>query len=64
MRIRLAAWYGDRAPGEVLDVDEATVKALTRDGLVAGVLADQPAAPPAEPERQAAVSPEPARRRR
>lgn len=35
MRITLANWYGDKAPGETLDVDEVTAKALRRDGLVA-----------------------------
>ncbi|MFD7996835.1 hypothetical protein [Streptomyces mexicanus] len=35
MRIKLAHWYGDKAPGDTIDVDEATAKALRRDGLVA-----------------------------
>lgn len=34
-RITLAHWYGDKAPGETIDVDEVTAKALRRDGLVA-----------------------------
>jgi hypothetical protein len=34
-RIKLANWYGDRAPGDELDVDAVTLKALRRDGLVA-----------------------------
>lgn len=33
--ITLAHWYGDKAPGETIDVDEVTAKALRRDGLVA-----------------------------
>jgi hypothetical protein len=33
--IKLAHWYGDKAPGDELDVDEVTAKALRRDGLVA-----------------------------
>lgn len=37
MRIKLANWYGDKAPGEEIDVDEVTAKALRRDGLVAEV---------------------------
>ncbi|MFG3660239.1 hypothetical protein [Streptomyces sp. NPDC047706] len=36
-RIKLATWYGDKAPGEELDVDDVTLKALRRDGLVAEV---------------------------
>lgn len=35
MRITLANWYGDKAPGDTIDVDEVTAKALRRDGLVA-----------------------------
>ncbi|MFK4868984.1 hypothetical protein ACI3K4_27600 [Streptomyces sp. CSMPJR101] len=34
-QIKLANWYGDKAPGETIDVDEVTAKALRRDGLVA-----------------------------
>ena len=34
-RITLASWYGDKAPGEEIDVDVVTLKALRRDGLVA-----------------------------
>lgn len=34
-QITLAHWYGDKAPGESIDVDEVTAKALRRDGLVA-----------------------------
>ncbi|MEU9333126.1 hypothetical protein AB0D49_08170 [Streptomyces sp. NPDC048290] len=37
-RIKLATWYGDKAPGEELDVDGAALKAMRRDGLVAEVL--------------------------
>ncbi|MFJ7176405.1 hypothetical protein ACIQXA_08355 [Streptomyces massasporeus] len=37
-RIKLANWYGDKAPGEELDVDEVWLKALRRDGMVAEVL--------------------------
>jgi hypothetical protein len=33
--ITLAHWYGDKAPGDTVDVDAATAKALRRDGLVA-----------------------------
>lgn len=40
MRIKLASWYGDRAPGEEIDVDETTAKALRRDGLVAEAVDD------------------------
>ncbi len=35
-QITLAHWYGDKAPGETIDVDEVTAKALRRDGLIAG----------------------------
>jgi hypothetical protein len=34
-RIKLSSWYGDHAPGDEIDVDEAQLKALTRDGRVA-----------------------------
>lgn len=72
MRIKLASWYGDHAPGEVVDVDEAAVKGLQRDGLVAEVLGYddggvlEPGVVEAvnasgEPE---AVEPEPRRRKR
>ncbi|MFM9703592.1 hypothetical protein [Streptomyces galilaeus] len=37
-RIKLASWYGDKAPGEEMDVDDATLKALRRDGRVAEVI--------------------------
>ncbi|MEX3101255.1 MULTISPECIES: hypothetical protein [unclassified Streptomyces] len=64
MRIKLASWYGDKAPGDVIDVDGTTAKALARDGLVAEVVEDAPPFPPAEveePETAAFKSP---RRRR
>jgi hypothetical protein len=34
-RITLAYWYGDKAPGDTIDVDEVAAKAMRRDGLVA-----------------------------
>lgn len=37
-RVKLATWYGDKAPGDEIDVDAVTLKALRRDGLVAEVL--------------------------
>jgi hypothetical protein len=37
-RIKLANWYGDRAPGEEIEVDAANLKGLQRDGMVAEVL--------------------------
>lgn len=37
-RIKLASWYGDKAPGEEMDVDDVRLKALRRDGLVAEVI--------------------------
>jgi hypothetical protein len=42
-RIKLANWYGDKAPGEELDVDDVMLKALRRDGMVAEVVEEQPA---------------------
>ena len=39
-RIKLASWYGDKAPGEEMDVDDVRLKALRRDGLVAEVVVD------------------------
>lgn len=35
MKVTLAHWYGDKKPGDTIDVDEVTAKALRRDGLVA-----------------------------
>lgn len=59
-RIRLAFWHDGHAPGEEIDVAEADLPALRRDGRVADVLtAEGPAAaqqPSAQPET--AVSPE------
>lgn len=49
-QITLAHWYGDKAPGESIDVDEVTAKALRRDGLVA-----QPE--PETPQEQQAPAP-------
>ncbi|MFI6491214.1 hypothetical protein [Streptomyces sp. NPDC050564] len=64
-RIKLANWYGDKAPGEELDVDDVTLKALSRDGLVAEVVEtpqEKPAAAPAAEEP--AAQPETGRRKR
>lgn len=49
-RITLAHWYGDKAPGETLDVDEVTAKAMRRDGLVA-----QPGPTPRQEQAPVAV---------
>ncbi|GGV91584.1 hypothetical protein [Streptomyces massasporeus] len=73
-RIKLANWYGDKAPGEELDVDEVQLKALRRDGMVAEVV-DAPAAESADeasaqaqpenaPVQEAAAQPESGRRKR
>jgi len=40
-RIKLANWYGDQAPGDIVEVDDAALKAMRRDGLVADVLAPE-----------------------
>ncbi|MEV1097500.1 hypothetical protein AB0I87_18760 [Streptomyces sp. NPDC049952] len=45
-RIKLAFWHGDKGPGEELDVTDADLAALRRDGRVATVL--DPPAPGAE----------------
>lgn len=37
-RIRLAHWHDGHAPGDVIDVDEDTCRALRRDGRVNEVL--------------------------
>lgn len=37
-RIRLAHWHGGHAPGDVIDVDAETLRALQRDGRVNEVL--------------------------
>ncbi|MBR8638589.1 hypothetical protein KEF29_03065 [Streptomyces tuirus] len=73
-RIKLANWYGDKAPGEELDVDDTRLKAMHRDGMVAEVIGQeqgtglQPAPPAAvnaesEPE-QAEPAPQAGRKRR
>lgn len=65
MRIKLASWYGDQAPGEVIEVSEAKAKALVRDGLVAEVVADVPPSLLGEAEEPPeAPASEPPRRRR
>jgi hypothetical protein len=56
-RITLAHWYGDKPPGETIDVDEATAKALRRDGRVA---AEEDTPQQAEAARAAEPQPEPA----
>jgi hypothetical protein len=63
MRIKLASWYGDHAPGDEIDVDDVALKALRRDGLVAEVVEtpqEKPAAQPAAEE----PAPETGRKRR
>jgi hypothetical protein len=66
-RIKLANWHGDLPPGAELDVDDAQLKAMTRDGRVAEVVTP-PAAPSATPAAEAAPEPDPesgtSRRRR
>jgi hypothetical protein len=42
-RIRLAFWHDGHAPGDEVDVDDGTLRALRRDGRVAEVLPDKPA---------------------
>jgi hypothetical protein len=54
-RIKLSTWYGDKAPGDEIDVDDAKLKALKRDGRVAEVL-DPGAGGVAQPEPAVAVS--------
>jgi hypothetical protein len=61
MRIKLASWYGDKAPGEEIDVDEVRLKALHRDGLVAEVVETPQAKLTAE---EPAAQPETGRKRR
>jgi hypothetical protein len=58
-RIKLANWYGDRKPGDEMDVDDVLLKALSRDGIVAEVL-DAPAEPGLTPQQDAPAQPEPA----
>jgi hypothetical protein len=55
--VTLAHWYGDKAPGETIDVDDVQLKALRRDGLVAEpkhetLQEDQAPAPVAEEPAQ------------
>ncbi|MFJ2006997.1 hypothetical protein [Streptomyces chartreusis] len=49
-RIALAHWWSGHPPGAELTVDDEELRALTRDGRVAEVLAD----PVAQPEPAAA----------
>lgn len=71
-RIKLASWYGDHAPGEEIDVDETTAKALRRDGRIAADVEepaptpDEPASAPAESAgaSEAAAEPATGRKRR
>jgi hypothetical protein len=60
-RIKLANWYGDRAPGDEMDVDEVMLKRLRRDGLVAEVVEPPTEASEAAPATQLEnpVQPEP-----
>lgn len=46
-RIILSAWHGGRPPGTELEVDDAQLAALRRDGRVAAVVEDQPDPAPA-----------------
>ena len=67
MRIKLASWYGDKAPGEEIDVDEVTAKALRRDGLVAEPVeetAQEEQAPSKTAEEPAQPEPETGRKKR
>ncbi|MFA0844347.1 hypothetical protein [Streptomyces rochei] len=79
-RIKLAHWYGDKAPGDEIDVDDVTAKALRRDGLVAAPVVEapqeeqaptpvveepaQPAPQPVDTETEAVSPSEPGRKRR
>jgi hypothetical protein len=73
-RIKLANWYGDKAPGEELDIDDVQLKALRRDGMVAEIVttpaAESAVDPGAQPQpepapvQDAAAQPEPGRKRR
>ena len=63
MRIKLASWSGDHAPGEEIDVDEVTAKALRRDGLVAEAVETPQQEPAAGPATEG-LAPETGRKRR
>lgn len=41
-RIRLAFWHNGHVPGDEVDVDDETLRALQRDGRVAEVLSGDP----------------------
>lgn len=49
-RIKLAHWHGDKQPGDEVDVSDAELAALRRDGRVAEVLEDPAAQPEPAPE--------------
>lgn len=61
-RIKLAHWHGPHAPGDEIDVDDAALKSLVRDGRVATVVVEpvKPAAPVPAPTAEA---PAPGRKR-
>ncbi|WP_405925411.1 hypothetical protein [Streptomyces sp. NBC_00035] len=61
-RVTLAHWHDGRAPGAELDVSDAELAELRRDGRVAGILDDpgtqpEPSSTPA-PDDQSAAEPE------
>jgi hypothetical protein len=62
--VRLACWYRGHAPDEVLEVADDAVKALSRDGRIAEVVAAPEAPEPVLEERSEPVPAEPKRRRR
>lgn len=69
-RIQLSFWHGKHAPGDEIDVSDAELSVLKRDGRVAAVLAPLEAAQPDQHAKPADDAPapempaEPGRRRR
>jgi hypothetical protein len=53
-KIALAYWHGGHAPGDEIDVTDAELKALRRDGRVAAVLSSQDVRPASVPPVPAA----------
>lgn len=52
-RVELSYWHRDHSPGDVVEVSEEELAALTRDGRIAQVLDDPAPAPEATPAPEA-----------
>lgn len=57
-RIKLAHWVGENKPGDEIEVSDAELAALSRDGRVASVV-EAPAGQPPVPQQENPAQPEP-----